>query len=151
MKNVTLPVGSNRSSSDELLAFEITIDEYQSALNKEGVWLYLATLGCWSVTPVSIRIIALIGGFIIFGLRLRANLNDARSFKKLTAVVETRINEFASSEDECKARLYDLEQIKRQRLVGLNPYKKALGFLIGWTMFVAALLLSFVQAFGFKV
>ncbi|WP_447880479.1 hypothetical protein [Serratia fonticola] len=34
---------------NKILEYEVHIDEYRSLVNTEGVWLFLATLGCWGV------------------------------------------------------------------------------------------------------
>ena len=45
-------IGNHGSIEEELFALRQYINEYRTALNTEGIWLFLATLGCWSVTNI---------------------------------------------------------------------------------------------------
>ncbi len=46
------------------------IDDYRKNLNKQGIWLFLATLGIWSVEPDYLKQIAIFITFIIFSSKL---------------------------------------------------------------------------------
>lgn len=59
-------VDKNIEIKDKLSNLESHINSYRDSLNAEGVWLFLATLGCWSVNGFWYQIIALMITFFCF-------------------------------------------------------------------------------------
>ena len=64
----------------KLNEFDAHIDQYRKSLNTEAVWLFLATLGCWSVTHIPSQIFAIFITFILFTHRVYSQFGDKRTF-----------------------------------------------------------------------
>lgn len=92
------------------------IREYHSSLNQESIWLFLATLGCWSVTNVPIQLAALAVTFLFFTHRTLSGFSDKRSFAEIVKTIQARIDQQLATSDEAKARLYDLAQVQSDSL-----------------------------------
>ncbi|ELL9332458.1 hypothetical protein RX455_004262 [Vibrio fluvialis] len=56
----------NKEVSDYVDSFSMFLIEYDKNLNTQGIWLFLATLGCWSVPEGGLRIVAFLITFLIF-------------------------------------------------------------------------------------
>ena len=96
--------------------FKNHIKQYQETINTEGIWLFLAVLGCWGVTYEVMQKTAFIMTMIIFSFRVYQKLEDTRSFKEIYLYIEEQIKESNLNEDIKKARLYDLNRIKNKNL-----------------------------------
>ena len=96
--------------------FKNHIKQYQETINTEGIWLFLAVLGCWGVTDEVMQKTAFIMTMIIFSFRVYQKLEDTRSFKEIYLYIEEQIKESNLNEDIKKARLYDLNRIKNKNL-----------------------------------
>ncbi len=141
MNSPVAAIGTLSTIEGELDALKAHIAAYRSALNEEGVWLFLATLGCWSVSKPLLQIMAFGIAIMIFGARMIASTNEKRSFSTLIVGLEARFCEIAGSETERKAGLFDLMQIQKTELSGLSPFKHILTFSVCW----AFLSISFVS------
>ncbi|MGL4576748.1 MAG: hypothetical protein ACRCV9_18315 [Burkholderiaceae bacterium] len=132
MPKALQPVGSNNTIERELEALSLAVTEYRRALNNEGVWLFLAVLGCWSVTPPWLRLVALVAALLLFGHRMSSYSTERRSFTQLLDEVKRRTDELSTTEQARKANLFDLLQFQKQNLEGLTPFRTVPGFLVGW-------------------
>lgn len=135
-------IGSMASIDDEIKALEEFIVHHAAVLNDEGVWLFLATLGCWSVTQVLLQFFAFILTIYLFSKRTYQRYREDRSFNELFKIVELKIFENISDEDKRKARLYDLEKIKKEKLPIPYRTKIAAPFLFSWLFFTATVIYS---------
>ncbi len=115
-------VDKNSVIKDKLSSFELHINSYRDSLNSEGVWLFLATLGCWSVNGFWYQIAALMITFFLFSHRIYARLEDKRLFPTIIKELAADINELPDG-DTKKARIYDLDQIRNVKLGVLNHFK----------------------------
>lgn len=68
--------------------FEKHIGAYHHSLGMEGIWLFLATLGCWSVNEHMIQILALLISIGLFGFRVDMKREDSRSFPEIEKKLE---------------------------------------------------------------
>ena len=59
------------------------IDEFRTQANSQGIWLFISTLGCWSVNIPLIQIIAAFLLFCIFIFNSKQEMTDKRSFHKI--------------------------------------------------------------------
>lgn len=123
----------------ELSEFESNIDRYRDSLNKEGVWLFLATLGCWSVNNPPIQLFAISITGILFTYRIYSKLSDKRAFptiiKDLEIIIRTKLEEG----DTQKERLHDLQQIRDVKLSTVNHLKSTGIFLLCYLFLIATL------------
>ncbi len=135
-----IAIGSHRTIEAELSALQLHVVEYRKALNDEAVWLFLATMGCWSVTNGIIQFVALGLAVLLFGNRMANRSIDNRSYAKLVKTIERRIEQVVPEEDSRKARLFDLATLQRNEMSALRSLKSAWPFLLCWLFFGATLL-----------
>lgn len=57
---------TNDSILKQIKKYSAHIDRFRARANTHGIWLFIATLGCWGVTEPSIRILAFVMLFFIF-------------------------------------------------------------------------------------
>lgn len=125
-------IGTLGSIDEELQALADHISGYRRTLNSEGVWLFLATLGCWSVTLPPAQLVAYVIAVLTFGRRIDQRNVETRSFSTLIGELKNRIAELASSESEKKAGLYDLLAIRERELSMFTPFMQVKQFLLCW-------------------
>ncbi|EPG4113952.1 TPA: hypothetical protein L9A40_001548 [Klebsiella pneumoniae] len=90
------------------------IDEFRSQANSQGIWLFISTLGCWSVNIPLVQIIAAFLLFCIFIFNSKQEMTDKRSFHKIEKDIENDIDSNLTG-DTKKARLYDLGLVVEYR------------------------------------
>ena len=55
-----------KSIEDDIAAFSKNVTANRKIINGEGTWLFLTTLGCWSVSNSVLQLIAYIVAFSLF-------------------------------------------------------------------------------------
>jgi hypothetical protein len=120
----------NSHLEQQVSDFRQHIKHYQESLNNEGVWLFLAALGCWGVPSKEMQNAAFVITIIIFFYRLYLQLEDKRSFKKIAIDIESEINNSDIPEDTKKARLYDLNKLVKKELSFFKTLRSSIVFLI---------------------
>jgi hypothetical protein len=135
-------IGALPTIESEMSALEQHITEYRAALNQEGIWLFLATLGCWSVTHPLLQFFAFALALVLFGHRVIKRVGEKRSFSKLVKAIEERITTILPDGDSQKARLYDLAAFQGRELSALNSLRTTGDFLLCWLFYGASLLQS---------
>lgn len=130
---------------DELNVLQQNINEYRKALNSEGVWLFLATLGCWSVTNLPLQLASFLLALVVFGDQMAKRYKESRSFSNMVQDLEKRISISLPEGDSQKARLYDLAIIKQKEMSTLNSLKNTRVFLLCWLFWGASLVYTFAQ------
>jgi hypothetical protein len=116
-------IGNHDSIDEELFALRQDINEYRVSLNTEAIWLFLATLGCWSVTNTFLQVVAFVLAFVLFVERLTKRRSETRSFSELFQTIEDRISTDLPEGDSQKARLYDLAALRTKELSKINSLK----------------------------
>jgi hypothetical protein len=130
-----VPIEHRLTVEEEISTFQRDLLKYRKVLNDESVWLFLATLGCWSVTNGILQFVALIVTLIIFFKR-RANLSkDIRTFSEWIKMIKERIAQTSLPEDTKKARLLNLEAFQRKEISHLTFIKRNWMFLVCWTFY----------------
>lgn len=101
----------------EINLLKSEIPAWQTLLNTEGMWLFLGTLGCWSVQPTWLRYIAFMLTLVFFFWRTWGKRKDKKTFDNRISDLEKNI--LCSSQLEGveldivgKAHLYDLHELK---------------------------------------
>ena len=132
---------------DEHLQYIAThMYDYKKYLNEEAIWLFLATLGSWSV--VSHHFMQATAGALTFGLflyRFLSGLSDKRTFATLLRNAESRINGSLEDEDKKKSRLYELCRIKYEVMPKTTSASSNWPFLLV-SLYSAVSFLFFIQA-----
>lgn len=107
----------NKEKQRTILKFEQKIIEYHQNLNSAGIWLFVATLGCWSVNDDGyFRIAAVLITFFLFTHQLISKLPSYKLFKTELKEIESQIDETPLPRDSKDARKRKLEQVEKQHL-----------------------------------
>ncbi|ELB2152626.1 hypothetical protein QNS29_004828 [Vibrio parahaemolyticus] len=92
----------NKEISDYLDSFSKYLTKYDENLNTQGIWLFLATLGCWGVPEGWLRVTAFSITFFIFFNNLFMVWKEEKehvTFKMGFAKVERKVDELESASD----------------------------------------------------
>ena len=100
----------------KILELDNYISSHYENLNLEAIWLFVATLGAWSVTINYLRVIALLIIFFLFFDKVYENRSDKRPFKKLFLALKNEIENSELNGDTRKARLYELDELGKKLL-----------------------------------
>jgi hypothetical protein len=122
----------NRSVDQECSALSRSIDRQRRAIETEGIWLFLAVLGCWSVFPEGLRLAALWSALILFARRYEARRPGARSFEEEFEGSRQRLRAVPLAPDVREEGLQRLDQLQRSRLSGMRPLTESTSFAIAW-------------------
>lgn len=134
---------ANKKIKARLLNFEKEIDEYREALNTEGVWLFLSTLGCWSVTDELLQLFAFAITCILFLNRIWLKLNDRRLFIIRVREIEKQIKSQLQSSRLQKEQLDHLAEIKKKKLTSFAHIKSVPIYLICYLFLMLSISNSF--------
>ncbi len=114
------------------------IDDYRRNLNKQGIWLFLATLGIWSVEPVYLQQVAMFITFTIFSSKLFKEWKEEGAhftFKSAAELVENKINCLANeSEREFFHQVFALK--KERKLNVMLAIKETYVYVLTFLFFV---------------
>lgn len=101
---------------DAINNIQVDIVAWRNTLDHEGVWLFLTTLGCWSVPEGWLRYVAFIIAMVLFFWRISRVRNDRRPFDKRISELENQVKDSLGDSDQGKALLYDLIQLRKTHL-----------------------------------
>lgn len=102
----------------EIVSLKTEILLWQEVLNKEGIWLFLGTLGSWSVEHGWVRTVAFITTLLLFFWRVIGQRKDKTSFVKRLYELEMGIKKKPELEIADKAYLYEISELRK--LFGLK-------------------------------
>ncbi|EHS7465890.1 hypothetical protein KWB77_003545 [Vibrio cholerae] len=89
-----MDVSQFESVDNYISSFCRYVDKYRENLNKQGIWLFLATLGTLSVEPDYIQLFAILITLLIFISKLYKEWGEEGAhftFKVASALVESKI------------------------------------------------------------
>ncbi len=132
---------------DALRAFKAHMRDYWAALNDEGVWLFLSTVGCWGVPQPAFQMAAYFVTVMMFGSRLASRYTERRSFKTLASDLERRIHQETPSAEERTRQFLLLQQLQKAYLSGLRPLMASKVFAVSWTFYGTSFVYALVQRF----
>lgn len=138
MQNASVTIGSQPTIEAEMLTLQRHVADYRTALNQEGVWLFLTTLGCWSVSNHILQFFAFLVAVMLFGERAKNRVKETRSFPKLVQALEARIVELLPEGAAREARLNDLSQFQKTEMSALNSFKNTNIFFLCWSFYGAS-------------
>lgn len=127
----------------ELEEFSVNIRQYHASLNDEGVWLFLATLGCWSVVGGAYVAMSLLATFLLFAWRLNEKRIEKRGFSKVIGLLRERITNELPYDERQTGLLNRLKELQKTELSYRKAAQGAWPFVISWLFFVA----TYVHAF----
>ncbi len=82
-----------------LKVLESNVIEHHSRIEDESFWLFLATLGCWSVTVHFVQIAAYIITFALFGVRIGIRWKNESSFPERLKIIQMQVNNISDEGD----------------------------------------------------
>lgn len=116
---------------------ELNVHSYWQILNQEAIWLFLATLGVWSVDHDHLQTVAYILTFILFIHRIYLRTREGGFYTTQITEIEANIKELVTDSDAFKARTFDLDKIK-QKLKGTKSIKGSYIYVICGMFYVAS-------------
>ena len=118
-----------------------------NTLNLEAIWLFVATLGCWSVSQAYIQILALLLVLAFFSFKVSKDKKYESTFLKVLKDIQIDLDNSPLDGDSRKARLHELHEISNN-LLGLRfIYKSTPMFLVGYSFWALSLLYLGYQLF----
>lgn len=122
---------------EEIHDYNQNIDQYRQALQTQSVWLFLAILGCWSVTSgTHIQLFAFVITFIFFILRVVSHLGEKKSFNSFEKDISKLIEaEFIAGQKK-EFYLSELTDLKNKRNSSIQAIKVAPMFIVCLAFYV---------------
>lgn len=118
------------------------INEFRTQANSQGIWLFISTLGCWSITIPSIQVIAAILLLCIFVFNSKQDMTDKRTFHEIEKDIKKDIDSNLTG-DTKKARLFDLGLVEKYRK-SLKPVLKTSPiFIVCYIFYTISILIFF--------
>lgn len=129
--------------SIDLLIARLSTEAFRrlDAMNTHAVWLFLAVLGCWSVPEGWLRVTAMLLSIALFWRSFQNDVSGVEPTSKALDSVESELRELPVDEVNMKARLYDIEEIRR-RINSVESYKRGWPFIACWSFMGLSLVLS---------
>lgn len=135
----------SKEYSQKILKVKKYINRQYEILNMEAIWLFVATLGTWSVTNKYIRVIAILLILVLLGFKIYENRNDRRPFKEMFVSLRNEIKGSSLEGDAEKARLYEIGEAEKELLSWKSMFLLTPKFLICY-LFWGISLLYFVMS-----
>lgn len=92
------------------------INGHYTNLDVHALWLFVATLGSWSIDNPYIQLLSMVIIFFLFFSLVFDNHKDLRPFKEVLTELEQEIKDSPLTGDAEKARYHEISEIKRQLL-----------------------------------
>lgn len=115
---------------NKIIDFEIYIKSRHEDLKIQAIWLFVATLGCWSVNQIATQIIALFIVFFLFFSKLSKNKKGDESFPERISNIKKEINDSCFDIKLKKAMLYDIGNLESDWLGRGSSFKKMPEFMV---------------------
>ncbi|EBX2983725.1 hypothetical protein DRM22_22640 [Salmonella enterica subsp. enterica serovar Glostrup] len=122
------------------------IDEFRTQTNSQGIWLFISTLGCWSVNIPPIQVIAAILLFCIFIFNSKQDMTEKRAFHKIEEDIAKNIDSNLTG-DARKARLYDMGLVEEYRKSIIPILKTSPIFIVCYIFYSISFLVFFSNLF----
>ena len=104
-----------------------TIRSHHSRLNTEAIWLFLATIACWSIDQAIPAYIALVVVLIFFMTIVLTGVDIKVSFSRMIKIVKDPLLDL-EQDDWYKARMFEVEELKKD--IGFNGTLRVWRFVI---------------------
>ena len=131
-----------KTIENDIKNFHQHVITHREIFNYEGIWLFLATLGCWSVPGFFLKIVAFLITLGLFAINTDKKLSVIGFLPRDETIKQIReqVNELsvpASSKHKLNERLDKLQQ---EELMSSSALKKGLPFLLSWGFYGISLL-----------
>ena len=108
-------------------------------LNIEAIWLFVATLSCWSVNVIIIQIIAIMLVLFFFSSKVMKDKKCNTTFQKILSEIESDVKESNLEDDSKKARLHEIEDVRKNLLSLRSIYRSTPIFIFGYCFWALSL------------
>jgi hypothetical protein len=116
----------------ELEALKDYIEQHPRWLNEDGIWLFLSTLGCWSVPPGFSQVFALVLTGLLFFRSYDAKRTEKRDFSSLFRELLDRAATEAPDEGTQGLIRLEVRFLRDNELATTSILRKAWPFLLCW-------------------
>lgn len=119
--------GNAQTYEHRINALSDYIDKAREEMNTKGVWLFLATLGCWSISQSFLQVAGYMLTLYLFAELLRKNFGSSRSFLEQVRDLEAELVDIEKVDDRdhvIAKGLKELRELEETKLHGLTPYKE---------------------------
>lgn len=124
-----------------ILDLKLQIQNRYNTLNLEALWLFVATLGCWSVNHYIAQLAALIIVPFLFFYRVYEGKKTSTTFDKLLKEIRKDIEKSILRGDARLARFRELDEVQNDlRLKSL--YQRAPNFLVAYVFYATTLFIN---------
>ena len=135
-----MAVHENSEFISKIEGIRNAIERHHQTLNIEAIWLFLATLGCWSVNVKWLQIAAILIVFVLFFYKVYENRKGQKSSAKRLKEIKVEIEKSNLATDSKKARLFDISELQYELLSFKSIYKRMPQFLICYAFWGISLL-----------
>lgn len=122
------------------------INDFRYQSNIQGIWLFTATLGCWSVSVPWLQMVAALSLLFIFFFLVNDNVRDKRTFQQMKKDIEKDI-ETSLSGDARMARLYQLGTVEKHRASLVVIIKQSPIFFVCYIFYAISIIYFFINLF----
>jgi len=126
----------------EIAKFKFDIEDYQKKLNFEAVWLFVATLGTWSVSVEWVNTVSVLMVMLLFYFIIMRDEKNKKTYDERLGSLRVEVGKLDQKSDFAKARLRDIDEIKRERLSVSALYLKTPVFSICYVFWMITLVYS---------
>lgn len=92
------------------------ISRYNSTINESGIWFFLATLGCWSVSNEMLRLLAVGIAFVIFTHKIITGLEGFRLFSSELREIDAEVDASEMIARDKESLKYRANEIRVKKL-----------------------------------
>jgi hypothetical protein len=117
-------------------------------LKIEAIWLFVASLGCWSVNNKYMQIVSFLIVLVLFCLNLGKGKDGELTFSQRLNEIKNDINNSDLEDDLKKARFYEIDNINRDWLSISSSYKKTPEFVITYLFWGGSLIIASYRIFN---
>ena len=125
---------------DDMSALRKHIEKYYDALRDEGVWIFLATLGYWSVNQKYLAFVAYVFIFSLFAMRFMRRVDTRKSFSKRLKDIKERIDKDSSlSKPDIVMYRQGLKALHKEEYAVPRAFTRSGQFMVSWAFFALSL------------
>ena len=118
-----MSIEKNEIIKSNIHNLELTIQQYWTTVNQEGIWLFIACLGAWSVDAGWIRYFAAVIIFLVFSYRFYARFKETGFFSTIIKGLKQNISTLEKDSDQQKARTHEIEKVEKMLSVSRSVPK----------------------------
>ncbi|CAI2306972.1 conserved membrane hypothetical protein [Vibrio parahaemolyticus] len=124
------------------------ISSRYNILNLEAIWLFVATLGCWSVDQKYVQMLAILLVLVFFSAKVAKDQKYDTTFARMLKDIRNDIEGSILEGDSKKARLHELEEINNNLLGLKSIYRSTPMFLMGYAFWAISVFVFGFRSFG---